>query len=74
MPLDESYVVNKSSNETRTVVTPGNYFVMGDNRPASSDSRFWGLVPANLMTGRAFIQLLPFDHIGVFPGAHAFAN
>jgi len=72
--LDEPYIVNKSSSVSTTVVTPGNYFVMGDNRPASSDSRFWGLVPAKLLTGRAFLQLLPLNHIGVFPGAHAFAN
>jgi signal peptidase I len=72
--LDEPYIANKSSNITTTVVTPGNYFVMGDNRPASSDSRFWGLVPAKLLTGRAFLQLLPVSHLGVFPGEHTFAN
>jgi len=37
------------------VVPPGNFFVMGDNREQSWDSRFWGFVPRELVTGRPLI-------------------
>ncbi|MCU0660435.1 MAG: signal peptidase I [Candidatus Pacebacteria bacterium] len=72
--LDEPYIANQSANFSKTVVSDDSYFVMGDNRPASSDSRFWGLVPKKLVVGRAFVQLLPFDHLETFPGEHTFAK
>lgn len=44
------------------VVPPGNYFVMGDNREESLDSRFWGFVPQELVSGRPLIIYASFDH------------
>jgi len=42
-----------------------NYFVMGDNRPFSSDSRSWGYVPKENITGRAWFIYWPLGSIGL---------
>jgi signal peptidase I len=50
-------------NET-IVVPPGHYFMMGDNRGISDDSRFWGPVPSSWIIGQAFFTYWPPDKIG----------
>lgn len=67
--LEEPYVVAEDATYTEdTVVGAGEFFVMGDNRPRSSDSRVWGLLPEEDLMGRAFLQLLPAGDIGFLPG------
>ncbi|MFO0718793.1 MAG: signal peptidase I [Candidatus Paceibacterota bacterium] len=68
--LDEPYVaINHEKQDSMTVTLKNNeYFVMGDNRSGSSDSRMWGPVNENLITGRPFVRLLPLQKIGLFPG------
>jgi signal peptidase I len=47
-------------------VPPGDYFMMGDNRGGSDDSRFWGPVPRGWIIGEAFATYWPPDRIGLF--------
>lgn len=52
-------------NLPRTItVPPDSYFMMGDNRGASDDSRFWGPVPRDWIIGGAFATYWPPDRIG----------
>jgi signal peptidase I len=45
-------------------VPAGQYFVMGDNRTDSSDSRYWGTVPRRAIIGRAFFTYWPIGRLG----------
>jgi signal peptidase I len=45
-------------------IPPGHYFMMGDNRGASDDSRFWGPIPDKWVIGVAFFTYWPPDRIG----------
>ena len=46
------------------VIPPGDYFMMGDNRGDSEDSRFWGPIPDKWVIGIAFFTYWPPDRIG----------
>jgi len=60
-PLDEPYIngLYRQGGSYGPVEVPrGEYFVMGDHRNSSRDSRVWGFVPAELVKGRAFMILV----------------
>jgi signal peptidase I len=55
----------KDAPETTVLyVQPGHFLCLGDNSPASSDSRVWGLVPERLLLGKALMVYFPFERFG----------
>jgi len=59
-PLDEEYIAEKPTRDFGPEMVPsGNYFMMGDNRNHSSDSRVWGFVPRSYFEGRALFVFWP---------------
>ncbi|MEG0292103.1 MAG: signal peptidase I [Anaerovoracaceae bacterium] len=65
--LKEPYIKDgvTSGEIPETKIKKGEIFVMGDNRLNSSDSRYFGPVPIDKVTGKAFIRLFPFNKIGL---------
>jgi signal peptidase I len=56
--------VSECSFPTAIKIPPGHWFMMGDNRGESDDSRFWGPVPTGWIVGGAFATYWPPDRIG----------
>ncbi|MES2014763.1 MAG: signal peptidase I [Patescibacteria group bacterium] len=69
--LDESFIdPSRMRDEYKTyTLGPTEYFVMGDNRRESADSRAWGNLPKSDIVGRPVLRLWPPTRMNIFPGA-----
>lgn len=61
--IDPEYLDNRSF--PKVVVPPGQYFVLGDHRNSSNDSRNWGFVAQPLIYGKAFFSYWPVTRLGM---------
>lgn len=75
--IEEPYVVTEQDGSTAATLCPrddcpqswivgdAEYFVMGDNRPSSQDSRVFGPIDADTILGRAWLRYFPLERIGL---------
>lgn len=65
--FEEPYLSDslKTAPDIKIMLDDGEYFVLGDNRAHSSDSRFWGALPQEKIMGRALLRLWPIARAGI---------
>jgi signal peptidase I len=63
--LDEKYLPDslKTIGDVNVTLKPDQYFVLGDNRTYSYDSRYWGVVQQKYIIGKAFMRIFPINAI-----------
>ena len=68
--LEEPYLDSANlagGNELTMKLSKDEFFVLGDNRRVSADSRAWGSLPRKDIVGRVLFRLYPFDQLSIFP-------
>ena len=69
--LDEPYIADAmTTGDQSFILGKEEYFVMGDNREHSSDSRSWGTLDEGEIVGRAWLRLFPPTELSFLPGSH----
>jgi len=59
--LSENYLISKTPGDIQMTLQAGEYFVLGDNRTMSYDSRSWGVLPAKEIVGLVRLRLWPIN-------------
>jgi signal peptidase I len=76
LELKEDYILEGqfTKGDISAELGADEYFVMGDNRLGSSDSRSWGKLPRSLIVGKTWIRLLPLNRLTIFSLIKPFFN
>ena len=61
-------------NDLQVTLGPSDFFVLGDNRRVSADSRIWGELPRSDIVGRVMLRLYPLNNISILPGEARYAE